>query len=809
MTGIFHDLRYGFRLLIKQPVFTLVVLITLALGIGANAAIFSVVSGVMLKSLPYKEPDKIVFIWEKIDKLLITPINASSTLNYRDWKEQTHAFESMAAKRQFAANMTFGGLSDRVIGEQISADCFSLLGVRPLLGRDFNESDEKPGAGGVIILSEGLWNRRFGGDPAVIGQSMELNGVSTTIVGVVPNDYRPAVEFWTPLIINYQNGDRMLHDIQVVARLGKGTDIKQAQADIDTVQAGLAQQYPEINTGSHITLIPMRESVTQNVRTALLVLFGAVVLVLLIACANVANLLLARAATREREVAIRVALGAGRARLMRQVLAESMLLSIGGGAGAVFIAWQGTQLLLKLNPNGIPLASAITLDWRVLVFTLAASIISGLLFGLFPAFRMASPRIGETLKLSGRAITAGTGLKSPRSWLVIAEVALSVVLLAGAGLTIRSFAKLQQVQPGFDPAGLLSFQVFLPPAQYQTPVKQVEFEKEARRRLEELPGVQSAATVSIIPLANPGPRYIFWADGHPLPAPFEAPLSSFRVAGVGYFKTMGIPIVKGREFSDFDTATSQGVGVVNEEMASKMWPGEDPIGKRFSVGVPLKADQVEWTTVVGVVGGVRQTALSADPGMEMYLPYSQAGGPQLGFLVKTKSGSGSEPLALSGSAREVIASMNPDLPLSNIKSMEAVASESMAPFRFNTYLLAMFAVVALVLASVGVFGVINYSVTQRVQEIGVRMALGATAPAVRKMVIGQGMLISSIGLGIGLGGCLAVTRLMSTLLFEVSATDVATLGATAVLFALISLMACYLPARRATKIDPMIALRIE
>jgi putative ABC transport system permease protein len=808
MGNLFRDLRYGARMLVKQPVFTVVVLTTLALGIGANAAIFSVISGVLLKSLPYKEPDKIVFFWEKDDRFK-APINASSTLNYRDWKEQNRALEAMAARRLFGANLTFGGHSDRIFGEQISPDYFSLLGVGPIQGRDFNDSDDKSGASGVALLSQGLWNRVFGADPAIIGKAIELNGVSTTIVGVMPNDYRPTVEFWTPLIVNYKGADRDLHDIQVIARIGKGVSLKQAQADIDTVQSGLAMQYPEISTGSRITLIPMRDSITQNIRTALLVLFGAVVLVLLIACANVANLLLGRAATREREIAIRTALGASRGRLVRQILAESMLLSIAGGTAGVLIATWGTQLLVKLNPKGIPLATAIKLDWRVLLFTLLVSILSGMLFGLFPALRMSSPTIGGTLKITGRSITAGSGVRSLRSWLVVAEIALSVVLLAGAGLTIRSFAKLQQVHAGFDARGLLSFNLFLPPAQYATPAKQLEFQREATRRLQELPGVQAAATVSVIPLANPGPRYIFWADGHPLPAPYEAPISSFRVAGSGYFKTMAIPIIKGREFTDYDTPESEGVGIVNEEMGATMWPGQDPIGKRFTVGVPLKSEEVTWTKVVGVVGGVRQTALSADPGMEMYLPFSQAPGPQLGFVVKAQANRDGEPIPIAGSAREVFASLDPDLPLSNVKSMQAVASESMAPFRFNTYLLAVFAAVALILASIGVFGVINYSVTQRVQEIGIRIALGATAPVVRRMVIGQGMLISAIGLAIGLAGCFLVTRLMSTLLFEVGTTDLATLGSVAVLFALISLLACYLPARRATKIDPMEALRIE
>ena len=806
--SLFRDLRYGARRLLRQPVFTAVVLVTLALGIGANAAIFSVISGVLLKSLPYKEPDRIVFFWEKLE-IIKTPLNASSTLNYRDWKEQSHAFESIAARKVFGANLTNAGHSERIIGEQISPDNFSLLGVRPILGRDLNDSDDKPGAGGVMLLSESLWNRLFGGNPGIIGQSVELNGVSTTVVGVMPNDYRPNVEFWTPLIVNYKGADRMLHDVQVVARLGKGVALSQAQADISGVTANLAREYPDINKGMAVTLLPMRDSITQNIRTALLVLFGAVVLVLLIACANVANLQLGRAATREREIAIRVALGAGRGRIIRQILAESVVLSVIGGSLGIAIAAWGTQLLIKLNPNGIPLASTIKLDWTVLAFTLSVSVLAGLLFGLFPALRMSSPRVSPNLKMSGRSITAGLRLRSLTSWLVVAEIALSIVLLAGAGLTIRSFAKLQQVQAGFDSKGLVSFNVALPAAQYPTPAKQLEFQREAVRRMQDIPGVISASTISFIPLATPGPRYIFWADGHPLPSPHEAPLSSFRVAGSGYFKTMGIPIIKGREFSDYDTPDGEGVGIVNQEMADTMWPGEDPIGKRFTVGVPLKAEEVTWTKVVGVVGGVRQTALNTASGMEMYLPYSQAFGPALGFVVRAQGGPDGEPISLASSAREVIGSLNPDLPISNFKSMRAVASESMAPFRFNTYLLTVFAVVAAVLASIGVFGVMNYSVTQRVQEIGIRMALGATAPAVRRMVIGQGMVISGVGLAIGLGGCFAATRLLSTLLFEVSTTDAVALMSVAVLFAMISLIACYLPAHRATRVDPITALRIE
>ncbi|MGH9762942.1 MAG: ABC transporter permease, partial [Blastocatellia bacterium] len=656
MSNLIQDVRYGLRLLVKQPGFTMVVLITLALGIGANAAIFSVISGVLLRSLPYSDPSRVVFVWEK-NAMLSAPFVPSSSLNYRDWKQQNHSFQSMAARKPFAANLGADDRSERISGEQVSSDYFTVLGLRPVLGRDFNVSDDKKGAAPVVLLSEALWKRRFGANPNLVGQTIKLNGVDTTVAGVMPTDFRPTVEFWTPMYLEYTNADRLLHDTAVVARLAPGVSIQKAQAEMDTIAGQLAQQYPDLNSGWSVLVMQMQDSVVVNIRTDLLVLFGAVALVLLIACANVANLLVARAASREREIAIRIALGASRARLVRQVLAESLLLSFAGGAIGVILAGWGTSLLVKLNEKGIPRASEIKLDVRVVLFTAALSVLAGVLFGLVPALGLRRTDISSRLKDGARAVTAGGAVQRLRSILVIGEIAISLVLLAGAGLALRSFSSLQRVDTGFNPNGMLSFQVFLPPSQYPKPENQEQFQKDALEHLREIQGVESASTISFVPLATGGPRYIFWADGHPLPIPTKAPIASYRAVGPGYFKTMRIPLIGGREFSDFDKGDSESVAIVNRSFAAAQWPGQDAVGKRISVGVPLKPEDVQWAKVVGVVGDVHQTTLNGEPGMEMYLPMLQDPPHLVNFVVRAQV----DPLTIVEPARRSIASVNAGL----------------------------------------------------------------------------------------------------------------------------------------------------
>jgi putative ABC transport system permease protein len=803
MDNLIKDIRFSLRSLRHRPGFTAVIVITMALGIGANTAIFSVISGVLLKSLPYPASDRIMFILER-NESRFNGLLPMSALNYRDLKEQSQSFQFMAGRRPFAASLMTGDRPERILGEQATADYFDVLGAPPVLGHRFTSDDEKPGAGQVALISAGLWKRRFASDPAIVGQSIRMDGKSVTILGIMPDDYRPGIEFWMPLVINYEGADRDFHDTQVVGRLAAGIGPAQAQAEMTSLASGLADQYPEINTGWEAVVVPMHDQIVSNIRPALLVLLAAVGLVLLIACSNVANLLLARVATREREIAIRMALGAGRSGLTRYIMTESLLLSFVGGVAGVTIATWGTSLLINLNRKGIPLANEISVDWRVLLFAVGISIVSGTLFGLFPSLQVARSNLCDALKESGRSLVGSRHSRRLRSGLVVIEVALSLVLLVAAGLSIKSFGRLTRVQAGFDPDNLLSFQLFLPAAEYPNQSTQLEFQKEVIRRLSQLPGVKSAAAASVVPLANPGPRFIFWAEGHPLPAPHDAPIASYRVVSSGYFTTMSIPLLAGREFEDTDQKTTLQVGVINKEMAERMWPGENPVGKRFSVGVPLDAkDSVDWVTVVGVVGGVRQTSLNAEPGMEMYQPLAQAPFPGVSFVARTSLDAGT----MAEPARSLIASLNSDLPLTNLKSMDEILHDSVAPYRFNMLLLAIFGCAALILSAVGVFGVISYSVSNRVQEIGIRMALGASSGQVGRLVVGEGMVLTIIGLAIGFGVSLWSMRLMAGLLFDVGTADGLTMACVAALMAFVSLMACYIPARRAMRVDPMIALR--
>jgi putative ABC transport system permease protein len=804
MQTLIQDLRYGMRMLVKNPAFTVVAVITLALGIGANTALFSVVNGVLLKSLPYKDPDHLLFVWETNSRLASSTISASK-LNFRDWKEQNHVFDLLAARQPISMNLTSNDQPEKIQGEKVTAEYFQTLGINPVAGRGFLAEEDKPGGEPVVLLSHGLWQRRFGGDSKIIGQTITLNGQSTTVAGIMPNDYRPNIEFWVPLAINFNNSDRSLHELQVIGRLAHGVTQQQAQEEMSVIAARLAEQYPDLNAGWGVTLIPVHQMIVQNIRPALLILLGAVGFVLLIACTNVANLLLARAASREKEIAIRIALGASRFRIVRQVLTESVLIALIGGGIGVLIALWGTDLLVSLNPQGIPRASEIGVDVKVLGFALLVSVISGMVFGLAPALQASKPSLNETLKESGRSSMGSPRARRLRSLLIITEVALALVLLVGAGLLIKSFYRLQEIDAGFNREKLLTMQLFLPPVQYPKEEEQVAFYRESLQRLSSLPGVTSAAAITQAPLAGGGPQYIFAVEGRPMPTPSDAPLSSYRIISPDYFQTMGVPLVSGRAFTEADNLTSQPVIIVNQVMASTMWPGEEAVGKRMTVGVPLPGEPFDWVTVVGVVGNVKHTTLSGETGMQMYQPVLQSPSRSMTFVLRT----GVEPMSIAEPARMAIASIDRTLPVSNVKTMDRIVYESVGQFRFYMYLLGLFAVIAMILTAVGVYGVMNYSVKQRTQEIGIRMALGAQPGEVRALILKQGLVISSIGLTIGLVASFAVTRLMSSLLYGVSATDPVTFAVVALFLGCVALSACYIPARKATKVDPIIALRYE
>ena len=810
METLVQDLRYGLRMLVRNPGFAVVAIVTMALGIGANTALFSVVNGVLLKSLPFKDPDRVILVLETNPKLPPPGANCS-TLNYRDWKEQNHSFEILSARQPFVGNLTNSDRPEKLQGEKVTWDYFPTLGVSPIAGRLFTQDEDKPGGAQVVLLSEGLWRRRFGGDSAIVGQTIPMNGQNATVIGVMPNDYRPNIEFWMPLAISYENADRNLHNIQVVGRLAATVSLQQAQNEMTAIAAGLAQQYPDLNTGWGIALFQYRDLVTLNIRWALLTLLAAVGVVLLIACANVANLLLARAASREKEIAIRLALGASRGRLVRQVLTESVLISVIGGGIGVLIALWGTSALLNLNPQGIPRAGEITVDGRVLAFGLLVSVVAGILFGLVPAWQSSKPNVNETLKESGKASSGHGRGHRVRGALVVIQVALAFILLVSSGLLIKSFARLQSVSLGFNQQHLLTMQVTLPPAQYPRAPDVLNFYKEAARQLSALPGVTSASGTSHVPLAGGGPKFIFSVEGRPLPTPSEAPITSYRIVTPAYFETMNIPLFVGRTFTEADNESALQVVVVNQIMAETMWPGEDPIGKRVTVGVPLPTDKPEYSTVVGVVGNVKHTSIDGETGMQMYQPFAQSPflplglGRTVNFILRTQV----EPASLTESSRAVIAGLNPTLPVSNAKTMDTVVSESVAAFRFNMSLFGLFAAIAMSLTIVGVFGVMNYAVTQRTQEIGIRMALGAQPGQVRALILKQGLVLSGIGLAIGLAGCIPATMVLSSLLFGVGTADPAILSGVALIVAAVALLTSYIPARRATRVDPIIALRCE
>ncbi len=810
METVLRDVRFGLRMLLKNPGFTAVAIITMALGLGANTALFSVVNGVMLKSMPFEDPDRLVFALETNAKFP-PPGIASSTLNYRDWKEQSKSFEAMSARQPFTGNLTSSDRPEKIQGEKVTWDYFQTLGVKPIHGRNFTAEEDRPGAQPVLLLSEKLWRRRFGGALQIIGQAIPINSQSVTVIGVMPNDTRPNIEFWAPLAISYENADRGMHNIQVVARLAGGVTQTQAQAEITTIAARLAAQYPEFNTGWGVALIRYQDLVILNIRQALTILLAAVGVVLLIACANVANLLLARSAARSSEIAIRLALGASRGRLIRQVLTESVLISLIGGAIGVAIAVWLTRALIGLNPQGIPRAGEIGVDGRVLTFSFLISALSGILFGLIPAWQASNPNLNETLKEGGKS-AAGHGRGNRlRSLLVVVQVALAFTLLLGAGLLIKSFSRLQDVNVGFNRERLLSMQISLPPAQYADGASVNGFYEEAVRRLSALPGVNSVGGISHTPLASGGPQFIFSVEGRPLPKPADAPLASYRIITPGYFQTMGIPLTRGRNLTEADDQRSLQAVIINQNLAEKMWPGEDPIGKRMTVGVPLPNEQVDWVTVVGVVGNVKHTTLAGETGMQMYQttaqsPFGAGGfGRTMNFLLRTDTA----PTALTDSARKVFTGLNPTLPVSNVKTMEDVIYDSVAPFRFNVFLLGLLAAIAITLTLVGVYGVMNYAVTQRTQEIGIRMALGAQPGQVRRLILREGLILSSAGLIFGLVGCLGLMRLITGLLFGVSANDPITFLAVGAVLVLTTLAACYAPARKATRIDPIIALRRE
>ena len=822
LSTLWQDVRYGARMLLKNPGVTLIVIIALALGIGANSAIFSVVNAVLLRPLPYEQSDRLVFLNEKspvLDEMSI------SYPNFTDWRAQNQTFEKMGVYNRASYNLTGAGEAERIVTAQMSADLFSVLRVNALHGRVFTNDEDKPGGAPVVVLSYGLWQRRFGGQTSILNQSITLNGKSYIVIGIMPQSYAypSRAEMYVPvgqLADQASWKERGNHPgLYAVARLKPGVTIAQADADMNTIAANLEKQYPDSNAGNRVKLQPLIEIFVTEVRRALWVIFGAVGFVLLIACANIANLLLARATARKKEMAIRTAVGASRWRIARQLLTESVLLSlIGGGIGLVLARW-GIDLILYVSPNAIPRAREIGLDWTVLAFTLGVSFLTGVLFGLVPAIQAGEVDVHETLKESGRGTSGRQWL---RSSLVVVEVATTLVLLIGAGLLIRSFYLLLKVNPGFSHEHLTSFSISLPEKKYANDDAQSAFYNNLLENIRSLPGVETAAAASGLPLGNNGWQTGFVIDGQPPPQRDQTPLMEACLVTPDYFRAMNIPVLRGRVFTDRDDRSHlagkdlskldedrramAGINkiVIDEEFAKRYWPNEDPIGKRIKVG---GADPNNPTQeVIGVVGRVKMESLNQNSDrVQGYFAYNQV--PQSGMTVIIKGAS--DPNQLIASVRNVVKTIDPDQPIYSPRTMNEIRAESVQGERLNLTLLSLFAGIALVLAIVGIYGVMSYSVTQRTHEIGIRMAIGARPRDVFRMILGHGMKLALIGVAVGLLFAFVLTRLMATMLFGVAPTDVTTFAGISLMLISVALLACYLPGRRATKVEPTISLRYE
>lgn len=810
MNTLWQDVRFAVRMLWKNPGFTVVAIFTLALGIAANTTIFSAINALLLKPFAFRDMPRIVTVFETMPALGERS-GGVAPANFLDIRSQSTAFESIAATGGWSANLTENERPERITGAAVTPGFFEVLGIEMKMGRSFATEEEQPGREPVVILSDVLWRRRFNAEPNMIGRIVKINERNFTVVGIAPpeaNYPRGNVEMWTPFIFDKEDtADRESHYMRVVGRLKPGASVEQATSELNGLAQRLAAQYPQTNEGRGLRAMNFLESETRGPRPYLIIMLGAVGFVLLIACANVANLLLLRAAERRHEIAIRLTLGASRFRVVRQLLTESLLLAIAGGAlGLLLSVWSVDALRAGMPANFAKFVSGwsnLGIDWRVFGFTMLLSLVTGVVFGLVPALQASKTNLNEALKEGGRSSGAqsGRGRNRTRSLLVVTEVALSLVLLVGAGLMMRSFVKLINVDPGFNVHNALTFGVALPRLKYPKDEDRVNFQKRFLERLETLPGLTNVAAINNIPLGFNNSDTGFWRDGEPTPAPGQTPLAYQQVGSLNYFKTMEIPLLEGRLFDTRDTAGATPVLIISRALAQKHFKNEDPLGKRSrlsSIDKPFE--------IVGVVGDVRHEAFSEkvdEQELAVYQPYAQNPWREMTFIVRAKN----DPASLTAAVRSELQAVDKDQPVYDVRTIDQVFSESMAPQRLSSFMFAAFALVALLLAAVGIYAVIAYSVAQRTHEIGIRMALGAQRGDIFRLVIGHGMKLILIGIGAGLVAAFAVTRLMASILYNVSATDVWTFAGISALLAGVAALACYVPAQRATRVDPMIALR--
>ena len=833
MSSLWHDFRFGLRMLVRNPLFSFIAIVTLALGIGANTAIFSVVDAVLLRPLPYPEPERLVFLWSTMNALGV-PTSGSAIPDYRGWRDRNQVFEGLGAFYYGDFNLsTTGDLPERVQGAYVSANLFQILRVSPALGRLFAPEEEQFGRHRVVLLSDKLWQRRFGANPNVIGREIRIGGESYTVAGVMPRsmpffDNVPEVELWAPM--SFAPKDNMAtrnnHFVNLVGRLKPGVTVAQAQSDVSAVARAMAEEEEDAGVGALI--VPLQEQISGDSRKALLVLLGAVAFVLLVACVNVANLLLARASARNKELAIRASLGASRWRIVRQVVIECLPLAvIGGICGALLATW-GIQLISTLLPESLPRGNAIAVNARVLAFTFALAVLTILIFGLLPAFQAARTDLRDSLTES-----TGIGLGSRRQGrmrrlLVVTEVALALVLLIGSGLMVRTFIKLRQVDVGFTAHNVVTMRLPLPDAKYPVPLTAndprepagLAFSEQVLARIANIPGVQAATAATVLPLGA-GQEWGKFLSIEDQPAPSsinQVPLVRFALVSSDYFQTLGVPLRQGRAFNSADKSNSQPVAIINDTLAKRFFANQNPIGKTIWMGPPehlLPPDartpdnRFIRRTIVGVASDIRGRSLNEEPPSQVYAPLSQyrREGWTNGLMLAVQTST--PPETVVAAIREQVRSLDADQPITNVRTIDELLSRALSSAKFSLWLLALFAVLGLALAAIGIYGVMVTTVTQRTHEIGLRMALGAQRRDVLRLVIRQGMVPVLVGIVVGLGAALALTRLMATLLYEVSATDPLTLASITLLLAIVALTACYLPARRATKVDPLVALRYE